>query len=62
MSLSKLMASLQTQAVENALEGTQEGFEPCLSMSLDMMLDSDIIPYEDVLSRVMARYIVEVLE
>jgi len=62
MSLSKLMVQLQREAVENAMGGTQDGFEPCLSMSLDMMLDSEIIPYDDARQRLLARYIMEVLQ
>ena len=62
MSLSKLMVELQREAVENAMGGTQDGFEPCLSMSLDMMLDSEIIPYDDVTTRLLARYTLEVLQ
>lgn len=61
MSLSKLMVQLQREAVENAMGGTQDGFEPCLSMSLDMMLDSEIIPYDDKNQRLLARYLQGVL-
>ena len=61
MSLSKLMVQLQREAVENAMGGTQDGFEPTLSMSLDMMLDSEIIPYDDKNQRLLARYLQGVL-
>ena len=61
MSLSKMMITLQRDAVENAMSGTMDGFEPCLSMSLDMMLDSEIIPYDDTTLRVMAQHIIGVL-
>ena len=57
-----MMITLQRDAVENAMSGTMDGFEPCLSMSLDMMLDSEIIPYDDAILRVMARFMIEVLE
>mgnify|MGYP003110678880 CR=1 FL=1 len=61
MSLTKRMIELQREAVENAIGGTQDGFEPCLSMSLDMMLDCEIIPYDDDIQRLLACYLMGVL-
>ena len=62
MSLTKRMIELQNEAVENALCATiPSSCEPCLFMSLDMMLDSEIIEYDDDEGRLLARYLLEVL-
>ena len=62
MSLSQRMIDLQNEAVENALCATiPRSCEPCLSMSLDMMLDSEIIEYDDDIGRLLANYVIGVL-
>ena len=62
MSLSQRMIDLQNEAVENALTATiPRSCEPCLSMSLDMMLDSEIIEYDDDIGQLLATYLLGVL-
>jgi len=58
--LSSIMIDLQREAVENAMGGTQEGFEPDLEDSLSMMLDSEFF-YEGSIQETMAKHLKAVL-
>lgn len=66
MSLSRMMIQVQREAVENALDGTEpRHFEPSFSLSIEMMLDNDLLTefHENgELREQLARYTLEVLQ
>ena len=66
MSLTQMMIQVQREAVENALDGTEpRHFEPSFSLSIQMMLDNDLLfefHEQGELREQLARYTLEVLQ